>query len=137
MKKLVGPSALINALGSGLTISWLSEIAVPAGVVTAIFPCCGEFQIATMTDDDSIRKEDAATPPMLTAVASVKFVPLMVMVAGTSLQTVPGAKALMAGDEGRRKLNPGNEVLPPGVLTATSPEAPSPTTAVIVVSDKT
>jgi hypothetical protein len=77
--------------------------------------------------------EVAAVPPKLTAVAPVKFVPVMVMI--VPLAALAGANEEMVG--GGMKTNPARRALPPRVVTETRPDVPFATTAVILVDEFT
>ena len=69
-------------------------------------------------------------PPILTAVAPVRFLPVIVIVAKVVAEV--GAKEVIAGG-GFRKVNPARFIVPPTVVILTFPLAPLPITAVIVV----
>ena len=76
--------------------------------------------------------EAAETPPKRTAVAPVKFVPLML----TSWleEADAGEKEVMVGTAAASQVKPANVAVPVGVVTEILPVAPSPTTAMIVVA---
>lgn len=103
--------------------------AVPPGVVTDTFPEAPLLTTAVIVVAFTTAKEDALTPPKLTAVAPEKFVPLIVTVAPTP--EVKGMKELITG--GGINTNPESAPVPPGVVTATSPDEPPEMIAVIVV----
>ncbi len=73
----------------------------------------------------------AATPPKLTPVVPVKFVPVMVMVVIFPVPPV-GVNELMVG--AGYQVNPASVAVPSGVVTLTEPVAPVSTTAFIVVA---
>ncbi len=77
-------------------------------------------------------KEAAATPPNLTELAPLKFVP--VITTGPPLEELPGLKLLMVGAAAEIKVNPLLVPVPAGVTILTFPLAPVPTTATIVVA---
>jgi hypothetical protein len=80
--------------------------------------------------------EVAAVPPKLTAVAPVRLVPVMVTVAPEV--AVVGLNDAMVGVAiGRLNVNPAKEAAPPDVVTLTLPDAPAPTTAVMLVAEAT
>ena len=71
-----------------------AKVAVPAGVVTDTIPVVLPATTAVMLVALATLNEVAATPPMLTAVAPVKLVPVMVMVPPTATGVV---KVVMVG----------------------------------------
>jgi hypothetical protein len=73
-------------------------------------------------------KDVAAVPPKLTEVAPVKLVPVMVTVAPLTAEV--GVKDVMVG---AAMVKPARLAVPPGVVTDTLPDAPLPTTAVMLV----
>jgi hypothetical protein len=107
-----------------------SRVAVPIEVVIAITPDVPGPTTAAMTDAETTENEVAGVPPKLTEVVPVKFSPLIVT-------TVPALPATGVNDEiiGPVYVNPGRVATPLLVLTLTSPEAPVPRTAMIVVGD--
>lgn len=107
--------------------------AVPPGVVTDILPEAPAPTTAVMLVDETTEKDAAAVPPKLTAVLPVKLVPSIVIVA--PLAELVGVKDEIVGEIA--KTNPGFVAVPPGVVTATSPEVPNATTAVILVAETT
>ena len=76
-------------------------------------------------------KDWAATPPKVTAVIPLNAVPCMVTV--WFLRAEVGEKEATSGGDTEMKLNPARVAVPPGVVTATLPVAPVPTTAVILL----
>ena len=76
------------------------------------------------------KNELTATPPIVTAVAPVKFVPEMFMVLPS--QPYVGVKTEIVG--GGKKVKPDKLAVPPASVMLTLPLAPLPTTAVIVVA---
>lgn len=103
---------------------------MPPGVVTltlpdAPAPTTAEILVAELTINDC-----AGIPPKVTIVAPVKFVPVIVIVAPVG--AVTGVKEVIVG--GATNVNPFEVAVPPGVVTLTLPDAPVPTTAVIVVA---
>jgi hypothetical protein len=76
--------------------------------------------------------EAADTPPKRTAVAPVKFVPLML----TSWleEADAGEKEVIVGTAAASQVKPASVAVPAGVVTEILPVAPSPTTAMIVVA---
>lgn len=78
-------------------------------------------------------KEVMRRPPKLTAVAPVKLVPVIVIV-------VPGVAVAGVNDVivgGGIKVKPGREAIPIGVVTATFPLDPCPSTATTDVGEET
>jgi hypothetical protein len=111
-----------------------AKFPVPPGVVTDTAPPnVPEATTAVIRVAETITKLDAATPPKLTAVAPVKFVPLMVTVAPAP--TLVGVKLVTVG--GGISTKPARLPVPPGVVTETLPLAPVATTAVICVGETT
>ena len=123
----VGVKAEID--GAGIKVN-PESVAVPPGAVTSTSPEAPVPTTAVMVVALTTVNEVAATPPKLTALASVKSVPVMVTVSVLAAEI--GVKEEMVGAE--RKINPGSVAIPPGVTTSTSPDAPAPTTAVMVVA---
>jgi hypothetical protein len=110
-----------------------ASVASPPGVVTEALP---EVPLATttvMVVGETTLNEAAAVPPKLTAVAPVKFIPVMVTVA--PLAALVGVNEEMAG--GGMKSNPASVASPPGVVIDTPPVDPLATTAVMVVLETT
>ena len=70
-------------------------VAVPAGVVTEIFPEVPVPTMAIMLVDDTTLKEVAVVPPKVTAVAPVRFVPVIVTVVPAS--PLAGVKLVIVG----------------------------------------
>jgi hypothetical protein len=108
-------------------------VAIPPGVVMLTTPPLLGFvpTTAEMEVELIIVKEAASAPPKLTAVAPVKFVPVMVT-------TAP-----VAADEGVNELIVGAGInvrlleelaVPPGVVTDIVPVVPIATTAVMLVA---
>lgn len=107
-----------------------AKVAVPPGVVTATLPDVPLPNTAVIVDASTTMNDAAAVPPKVTAVAPVKFVPLMVMV--WSVEPVVGVNDVMAG--AGMKVKPASVAVPTGVVTSTLPDAAELlTTAVIVV----
>lgn len=105
---------------------------VPPGVVTDTFPEDPEPTMAVMLVDETTLNEAAAVPPKLTEVAPSKSVPVMVMVA-----PVPPVEVKVDRTGGSINVKPVPVAVPPGVVTDTLPDAPKPTTAVILVGEIT
>ena len=105
--------------------------AIPPGVVTLTLPDAPTPTSAVILVAELTVKELAAMPPKLTAVAPVKFVPVIVI----DVPPLPlvGVKELIVGAD--IKVKPGIDAVPPGVVTITLPDAPAPTTAVIPVAE--
>jgi hypothetical protein len=107
-----------------------AKLVVPPGVVTLTLPDAPVPTTALIVVAFAKVNEDAATPPKLTAVAPVKLVPVIV----TDVPLVPltGVKEVIVG-VGGINVNPASEAVPAGAVTTTLPDAPLPTTALIVV----
>jgi hypothetical protein len=100
--------------------------AVPAGVTAVML-------VALVAE-----KDDAATPPIETALAPVKLVPVIVIVVPPAPGPLLGATAVIVG--GARYVNaPTSVPVPPGAVTVTlfRPAVVDGVTAVIVVSSTT
>ncbi|MEI6565629.1 MAG: hypothetical protein WCR20_03060 [Verrucomicrobiota bacterium] len=108
-------------------------VPVPPGVVTLTLPEVPAATMAVICVAELTVKEVAAVLPKLTAVAPVKFVPVMTTLA--PLQVAVGVNEVIAGKAYHP--NPAREAVPPGVVTLTLPEAPPATMAVIWVSEFT
>jgi len=104
-------------------------VVVPPGVVIVILPVAPVPITALIVVELITVKEDAATAPKLTAVAPVKFVPVIVIVAPVA--PLFGVKEVIVG--GAINVNPEKDAVPPGLITLTFPDEPEPTTAFIVV----
>ena len=124
---LVGVKDVI--IGTGINVN-PDRVAVPLGVVTLTFPDAPEPVTAVIVVALTTLNEAAATPPKLTAVAPVKFVPVIVTI--TPAPAEIGVKDVMTGPA--TNVNPAWVAVPPGVVTLTFPDAPEPNTAVIVVA---
>jgi hypothetical protein len=119
-------------------VKFVALVAVPPAVVTVILPVVApEGTVPVILVDEFTVKEEAATLLNLTAVAPVKFVPLMV----TEVPTGPevGEKELIVGLGGAVTLKPVELVaVPTGVMTRILPSvAPEGTAAVILVEEFT
>jgi hypothetical protein len=135
VKVTVAPAtALVGAkdvsVGATRKVNPAREV-VPVGVVTDTSPVDPDATTAVMVVGETTLKEAAAVPPKVTAVAPVKFVPVNVTVA--AVVALAGSKDVRLG--AGRNVNPFCVPVPPGVVTATSPEAPPATTAVMLVGD--
>ena len=93
---VVGVKEVMLAPGGGgvLYVNPPSE-AVPLAVVTLMLPDAPEPTTAVMVVEETTVKDVAAVPPKLTAVAPVKFVPVMVTV--ESVDAVVGLNEVMLG----------------------------------------
>lgn len=108
-------------------------VTVPPGVVTETSPDDPDATTAVMLVLESTVKDEAETPPKLTADASDKLVP--VIVTDVPVKAVVGVKLVMVGAGINTK--PGAVPEPPDVVTETAPLEPVATTAVIFVSEST
>ena len=104
-------------------------MALPLFVVTLTFPLDPAPITAVMEVVLTTVKDVADIPPKLTADASVKFVPVMVMV--FPVLAVVGVKADIVG--GGKKLNPAKLVVPPASKMLTFPLAPLLLTSAVIV----
>ena len=103
---------------------------MPPGVVTDTIPEAPAPTTAFIPPGLTTVKDVAGTPPKLTAVAPLRFVPVIEMVLPVPPNT--GEKEAIVGG-GCTYVNPGSEEVPYGLVTTTFPEAPAPTIALIVV----
>jgi hypothetical protein len=110
-----------------------TSVPVPSGPVTETWPLAPVPTVAIIVVVDTTVNEVAGVPPKLTAVAPVKLLPVIV----TTVPSIPleGVKEEMTG--GGRNIKPAKWVVPPGVVMLTFPVAPPPTTANIVVGERT
>ena len=95
LPELVGVNELMT--GAGIKVNPLL-VAVPPGVVTLTFPVVPAATMAVIVVAFTTLNEVASVPPKLTAVASVKFVPVMVTVVPTPPEV--GLNDVMAGGNG-------------------------------------
>jgi hypothetical protein len=100
-----------------------------------MFPEVPAATTAVMLVAETTVNEVAAVPPKVTAVAPVKFVPVIVTVAPEAADV--GLKDVMVGADAELKVKPASKAVPPGVVTVTLPEAPTPTIAVMLVEETT
>ena len=102
------------------------ELAVPPLVVTVMKPDEPPPTVAVICVILFIVKEEAFVGPNFTAVAPVKFVP--VITTFPPEDCVEGVKLVIVG---AAIVNPALAAVPPGVVTCILPFDPAPTTAVI------
>ena len=107
------------------------DVTVPPGVVTDIVPVVPLPITAVILVALTTVNDVAAVPPKLTAVAPVKFVPVIVTVAPAP--AVVGVKDEIVGACINVKV-PLEVAVPPGVITEIVPVVPLATTAVILVA---
>jgi len=128
---LVGEIVIATA-ETVVTVKSVTEVAVPPGVVTEIFPVVAPLGTAAVIWVALITENVAAAPLNATAVAPVRFVPLIV----TAVPTGPdvGEKLVTVGATVTVKLV-ADVAVPPGVVTEIGPvAAPAGTVAVIWVA---
>jgi hypothetical protein len=111
-----------------------ASVAMPPGVVTDTFPDAPFAITAVILVADTTVNEVAAVPPKLTAVAPVKLVPVRVTV--VRVDAFVGVNEAIVGMVGI-KVNPAIVAVPPEEVTEILPEDPDPTTAMIIVGDRT
>ena len=106
---------------------------VPPGVVIVMLPDAPVPTTAVIIVAELTVNEEAATPPKFTAVVPVKLFPVIVI--DVPIPPLDGVKEVIVG----RGINvkPAIDAVPPGVVTFTLPDAPAPTTAVILVDELT
>ena len=109
------------------------RVPTPPGVVTLTLPVAPAPTTAEILVAELTLNVVAATPPKLTTLAPVKFVPVIVIVA--PVPALIGVKDVIVG--GEKNVNPASVAVPPGVVTLTLPVAPAPTTAEILVDEFT
>ena len=121
-KVTVGAAAADNAKVAAL-------VPVPAGLVTDMVPEAPHGTVAVICVALFTVKVTAAVPPNVTAVAPVKFVPVITSVAA------PAARGEVMPVTVGAPIKPASVAVPPGVVTETVLllVAPTPTTAVILV----
>jgi hypothetical protein len=131
---LVGAKLVI--VGDPTTVKLLALVAVPPGVVTAIDPVVAPVgTVAVIWVAESTENVVALVPLNVTAVAPVKFVPVITTLAPTA--PLAGEKFEIVGGETTVKAV-ALVAEPPGVVTETRPVvAPAGTAAVIWVAEST
>jgi hypothetical protein len=130
---LVGIKDVTVGGSASTNVNVPAEVAVPPGVVTLILPVVPSPTTAVIVVAFTTLNDVAAVPPNETAVAPVKYVPVIVTVIPGA--AVVGVKDVMVGAS--INVNPASDPVPSGVVTITLPEAPDPTTAVMVSAEST
>ena len=129
-------------VGVGTTnINALGKLAVPPAVVTATLfaPALPAGVTAVMLVDETTFTLVAATPPIVTLLAPVKFVPVMVIAVPPRVGPDDGLTPEIVG-VGTTNVNAlGKLAVPLAVVTATSfaPSVPAGVTAVMLVDETT
>ena len=108
-------------------------VPVPPGVVIEISPVDPVPTVAVILVGELTVNDVDSVPPKLTAVAPVKFVPVIVTIVPVAADA--GVKDVIAGPG--INMNPPIVAVPPGVVILRFPDAPDPTTAVIAVDEFT
>jgi len=87
---------LVNVGLATLTVKLLAEVAVPCGVTSEIFPVTAALGTVRVALVALLTEKVAETPPIVTEVAPIKFVPVRV----TEVPTAPlvGLKVAIVGD---------------------------------------
>ena len=119
-------------VGGGINVNPAIDT-VPPGVVILTLPVVPAPTTAVILVAELTVNEEAATPPKFTAVAPVKLVPVIVI--DDPIPPLDGVKEVIVG--GEINIKPARDAVPPGVVTVTLPDAPVPTTAVILVAELT
>jgi hypothetical protein len=135
---LVGVKLVIVGAGGGppVTVKLLLLVAVPPGAVTLIGPDVAPLGTVAVIDVAEFTEKLALVPLKRTAVAPVKFVPLIVTVVPTG--PLVGEKPVMVGALAVTVKLLLLVAVPPGVLTLSGPDvAPLGTVAVIEVDEFT
>ena len=115
--------------GADVTVKLAALVAVPSRVVTVMGPVVAPAGTVVVIVPGLLTVNVAALPPNATALAPVKFVPVIVTPAPTGL--LVGAKEVMAGVTVKRVVV--NKGPLPGVVTVMGPVvAPAGTVVVIV-----
>jgi hypothetical protein len=132
---LVGEKLVIVG-GGGTTVNEALLLALPPGVVTPSVPLVAPAGTVAWIDVAEVTEKPALTPLNVTAVAPLKFVPLIVTLAPTS--PLVGEKLVIVGGGGTTVNEALLIALPPGVVTLSVPlVAPAGTVAWIDVSEIT
>ena len=105
-------------------------LAMPFAVVTFTLPVEPAPTTAVILVALTTVNEVAAVPPKLTAVAPVKFVPVIVTVCPVPAEV--GLNEAIVG--GGKYVKAARVPVPDAVVTETTPEAPAPTVALILVA---
>jgi len=121
----VGKKELI--LGGGININ-PDKVPEPASEVSKISPEEPEPTTAVMVVDETILNDEAFVPPNLTDVTPLKSDPVIVTVVPVVAEV--GIKEETIG--GGTYINPVRLLTPEELVTLTLPDAPFPTTALIV-----
>src|SRR6185503_10485226 len=132
---LVGVKFVI--VGAGITVKLAALVAVPPGVVTLSGPVVAPAgTVAWIAVAEVTEKLDALTPLNATAVAPVKFVPLIVTLVPTG--PLAGAKLVIVGALDDTVKLAALVAVPPGVVTLSGPVvAAAGTAAWIAVAEVT
>ena len=136
------PSLAATPVGAGNTnVNALGKLVVPTAVVTATLfaPALPAGVTAVMLVDETTFTLVAATPPTVTLVAPVKFVPVMVISVPPRVVPEDGLTPEIVG-VGTTNVNAlGTLAVPPAVVTATlfAPSVPAGVTAVMFVDETT
>lgn len=87
---------LVSVGLAALTVKLLAEVAVPCGVTSEIFPVIAALGTVNVALVALLTEKTAETPPIVTDVAPVKFVPVNV----TEVPVAPlvGLKLVIVGD---------------------------------------
>ncbi len=105
---------------------------IPMGLFTDILPEEPVAGIAVIVLPFTILNDAAGVPPKLTPFADKKFVP--VIVTRVPSPALVGKNEETVAPPGPKKVNPAKVAVAPDLATDTWPEAPNPSTAVMVVS---
>ena len=130
MAALVGVNELM--MGAGMNVKPLS-VALPPLVINSREPEDPLPTVANTVEEVMRLKEATKLPPSLMEVISFKFAPVIVMM--FPLPAALGEKSIRVG--GAINKNPSIVALPPGVVTASVPDDPVPTSAKINVEETT
>ena len=94
------PAVIVGVAGSALTVKFETLAAVPAAVVTLIFPVVAvEGKTAVMVVEFTTVNDEAPVPLNWTAVAPVKFVPVRVTVGVAPAHADVAVNELIVGKE--------------------------------------
>lgn len=106
--------------------------ATPFGVTTRIAPDAAFEGTSTVILPEFTTVNGTDAPPINTCVAPVKYVPLIVTICPADADA--GENDVIVGSGFGRYVNPALLAEPDGVVTATLPDAPAPTIAVMRVA---
>ena len=129
---VIGEKALITGLYKNVNIAL--DVAVPPGVTTVILPVSPLPKTAVICVEEFTVKLATAVPPQPTAVAPLKFAPVITIDAPLAAEV--GLKPVIVGLVTTVNV-PAEVAVPLGVVILMFPVLPLPTVAVIIVAELT